>query len=110
MTDWSDNGALVNWLRLCFAKASHAARSSVIMILIFTYINLVVMVHYVRDTVSAKRQENGRRWVEVRFRQLSNETPLVEVKSQLVDVIVSVIWEFFFRNLGVLLLFHHLFF
>jgi hypothetical protein len=81
----------------CFAKASHAARSSLMMILIFTYLSLVVVLHYIRDTVSAKRQENRRRLVEVRFHQLSNETPLVGVKlSQLIKVIVSVIWLIFF--------------
>jgi hypothetical protein len=48
-----------------------------------------------------------------RFRELSNETPLVEVKLfLLINAIVSVFWlAFFFVNLGEhLRLFYHLFF
>jgi hypothetical protein len=81
------------------------------MFLIFTYIILVVMLLFVPDTLSAKtrKREAG---VQVRFGELSNETPLVEVKLSLLFIgIVGVIWFIFFFNLGELLrLLHHLFF
>jgi hypothetical protein len=66
------------------------------------------MSHYVRDALSSKRQETRRRWMELLFRELSNDTPLVGVATTyLMSLLALSGLVFFLLIFGELLRLHH---